>query len=60
MFEILSNDEIAPLVHKLVVRAPRIAAALSVVPPGSSWWRVAAPPRAGTGGLSGAVEVLAQ
>jgi NAD(P)H-flavin reductase len=27
MFEILSNDEIAPLVHKLVVRAPRIAAA---------------------------------
>jgi len=27
MFEILSNDEIAPLVHRLVVRAPRVAAA---------------------------------
>ncbi len=27
MFEILSNDEIAPLVHRMVVRAPRIAAA---------------------------------
>ena len=27
MFEILSNDEIAPLVYKLVVRAPRVAAA---------------------------------
>jgi len=27
MFEVLSNEEIAPLVHKLVVRAPRIAAA---------------------------------
>jgi len=27
MFEILHNEEIAPLVHRLVVRAPRIAAA---------------------------------
>ena len=27
MFEVLRNDELAPMVHRLVVRAPRIAAA---------------------------------
>ena len=27
MFEVLSNDEIAPAIHRMVVRAPRVAAA---------------------------------